>query len=77
MNYGIAVTGDLMKRACARLEQEISRLGGTYAHVLDESVDSRRDEVTGERLAGHTRTCSTVTPAARFLQFGMLLKQMS
>jgi len=39
---------DVMKQACARLEQEISRLGGTYAHVLDESVDSRRDEVTGE-----------------------------
>jgi hypothetical protein len=40
---------DLMARACARLEQEVVRLGGSYAHVLDESVDSRHDDITGER----------------------------
>jgi hypothetical protein len=39
---------DLMTHARTRLEQEIVRLGGNYAHVLDESVDSRRDDVTGE-----------------------------
>lgn len=39
---------DLMVRARTRLEQEVVRLGGNYAHVLDESVDSRHDDVTGE-----------------------------
>ena len=39
---------DLMARTCTLLEQEIVRLGGQYAHVLDESIDSRRDEATGE-----------------------------
>jgi hypothetical protein len=41
--------GDLMARACDRLEQEVVRLEGSYAHVLDESVDSRQDDVTNER----------------------------
>src|ERR1017187_1204030 len=39
---------DLMNRARIRLEQEVLRLGGNYAHVLDESVESRHDDVTGE-----------------------------
>ena len=39
---------DLMNQACERLEQEIVRLGGDCAHVLDESVDSRHDPVTGQ-----------------------------
>ena len=39
---------DLMANARARLEQEVARLGGNYAHVLGESVDSRHDDVTGE-----------------------------
>lgn len=39
---------ELMSQARARLEQEVTRLGGHYAHVLEESVDSRRDEVAGE-----------------------------
>jgi hypothetical protein len=39
---------DLMAQAGARLEQEVARLGGRYAHVLDESVDSRHDDVTSE-----------------------------
>jgi hypothetical protein len=39
---------DLMAQARMRLEQEVVRLGGQYAHVLDESIDSRHDEKTGE-----------------------------
>ena len=39
---------DLMQNAQVRLKQEIDRLGGHYAHVLDESVDSRRDDAAGE-----------------------------
>jgi len=39
---------NLMAGVRARLEQEVDRLGGNYAHVLDESVDSRHDNVTGE-----------------------------
>jgi hypothetical protein len=39
---------DLMMQANRRLEQEVARLGGRYAHVLDESVDSRHDDVRGE-----------------------------
>lgn len=36
----------LMGHARMRLEQEVVRLGGHYAHVLDESIDSRHDAVT-------------------------------
>jgi hypothetical protein len=39
---------DLMAEARIRLEQEIGRLGGKYAHVLSESVDSKHDAVAGE-----------------------------
>ena len=39
---------DLMERAEARLRQEVTRLGGHYAHVLNESVDSKHDDKTGE-----------------------------
>ena len=39
---------DLMVRTRARLEQEVARLGGHYAHVLDESIETRRDAATGE-----------------------------
>ena len=43
----------LMAHATARLVQEVERLGGHYAHVLDEHVDSRRDDAAGESwLAG-------------------------
>ena len=31
-----------------RLEQEVVRLGGNYAHLLNESVESKHDDVTGE-----------------------------
>lgn len=39
---------ELMANARQRLIQEIARLGGDYAHVLDESVDTRRNDATGE-----------------------------
>jgi hypothetical protein len=39
---------DLMGQFRARLKQEIVRLGGDYAHVLSESVDSKHDARTGE-----------------------------
>lgn len=39
---------DLMRAARARLEAEVARLGGHYAHVLDESIDSRHDTVSDE-----------------------------
>ncbi|MNC86289.1 hypothetical protein D3C83_19360 [compost metagenome] len=39
---------DLMTRAVKRLEQEMARLGGDCVHVLEESVDTRRDDATGE-----------------------------
>lgn len=39
---------DLMRVATSRLEQEVTRLGGHYAHVLDEAIDSRHDDRTGE-----------------------------
>jgi hypothetical protein len=39
---------DLMAKTATRLQQEILRLGGHYAHVLDESVDTRHDGVMSE-----------------------------
>jgi hypothetical protein len=39
---------DLMTKTNTRMEQEVLRLGGHYAHVLDESVDSRHDGATSE-----------------------------
>lgn len=38
----------LMASTRSRLAQEVARLGGDYAHVLDESIDTRRDEATDE-----------------------------
>lgn len=38
----------LMARLEERLLQELARLGGDYAHVVDEHIDSRRDDVTAE-----------------------------
>ena len=37
-----------MTQARTCLQQEVLRRGGDYAHVLDESVDSRHDDMTGE-----------------------------
>jgi hypothetical protein len=39
---------DLMVCVRHRLHQEMARLGGDYVHVLDESVDTRRNDATGE-----------------------------
>ena len=38
----------LMDNIEARLAQEICRLGGDYAHVTSESIDSRHNDATGE-----------------------------
>jgi len=47
---------DLMTQASQRLHQEIERLGGCYAHVLEETVDCRHDAATAESwLAGRFR----------------------
>jgi hypothetical protein len=37
-----------MARVHRRLDQEVHRLGGDYAHVLDETTDSKRDDRTCE-----------------------------
>jgi len=39
---------DLVAQARTTLEQEVVRLGGHYAHVLDEAIDSRRDDAKDE-----------------------------
>jgi hypothetical protein len=38
----------LMATTSSRLEQEVARLGGDYAHVLHEVIDTRRDDATDE-----------------------------
>ena len=38
---------DLMEQTKTRLKQEIDRLGGDCAHIVEESVVSRRDDATG------------------------------
>ena len=39
---------DLLANTRERFSQEIERRGHRYAHVLDEHVDSRHDDVAGE-----------------------------
>ena len=39
---------NLMTQLDDRLRQEVVRLGGQFAHVLDESIESRHDDVSGE-----------------------------
>jgi hypothetical protein len=39
---------NLMAQFRLRLKQEIVRLGGSYAHVLSETVDSKHDAVSGQ-----------------------------
>ena len=39
---------DLMEKVEDRLRQEIRRLGGDYAHVTSESIDSQHNDATGE-----------------------------
>jgi hypothetical protein len=38
----------LLTNTEARFAQEVARLGGHYAHVLDESIHSRRDDAVRE-----------------------------
>jgi hypothetical protein len=54
---------DLMAHLQDRLRQELSRLGGDYAHVLEESIDSQRDDSTGEAwLHGSTQLQPAAPP---------------
>lgn len=39
---------ELDARVVERLEQEVQRLGGRYAHVLDEAIETKRNDATGE-----------------------------
>src|SRR4051794_26691277 len=39
---------ELVESAGERLREEIARLGGRYAHVLDESIDIRHNASAGE-----------------------------
>jgi hypothetical protein len=39
---------DLMARATSRLQQEVARLDGRYAHVFDEHLEPKHDYATGE-----------------------------
>ena len=39
---------DLMRQACARLGQEVTRLGGDYARVCEETISPRYDAAAGE-----------------------------
>ena len=39
---------ELMTQTRTRLEQEMARMEGNYAHVFAESIDPRHDDVTGE-----------------------------
>ncbi|MCE9575096.1 MAG: hypothetical protein K8W52_18235 [Deltaproteobacteria bacterium] len=38
----------LMAAARARIEQEVARLHGSCAHVVDESISSKSDDGTGD-----------------------------
>jgi hypothetical protein len=39
---------DLMAQVHLRLAQEVHRLGGDYAHVLEETIASKHDDLAGE-----------------------------
>jgi hypothetical protein len=39
---------DLMTQVSRRLDQEIERLGGEYAHILSESIEPRHNDAAGE-----------------------------
>lgn len=54
----------LMAHAQARLEQEVHRLGGDYAHVLDEAIDARHDPVTDTAWLAGTFTYVLLKRAA-------------
>lgn len=39
---------DLMGRVATRVDGELQRGGGAYAHVLNETVNSKRNDITNE-----------------------------
>jgi len=39
---------DLMRQTHVRLEQEVARLRGDYAHVVDETIEPSHDDIKGE-----------------------------
>jgi acyl-coenzyme A synthetase/AMP-(fatty) acid ligase len=39
---------ELMSQARLRLQQEVARLHGDFAHVFDEAIDTRHDDAKGE-----------------------------
>jgi hypothetical protein len=39
---------ELITNSVRRLEQEVARLGGDFAHVLDEAIDSKHDDAAAE-----------------------------
>jgi hypothetical protein len=39
---------DLMTNTNSRMVEEIARLGGHYAHVLDEAIHPKHDDAAGE-----------------------------
>lgn len=39
---------ELMVNAENRLEQEVRRLGGQYAHIHDEAIEPKHDDAAGE-----------------------------
>ena len=39
---------ELMANTEFRLAQEVTRLGGDFAHVHDEAIEPKQDEATGE-----------------------------
>jgi hypothetical protein len=39
---------ELMANVESRLGQEIARLGGRYAHIYEESIDTKHDDRVGE-----------------------------
>jgi hypothetical protein len=40
--------GEMMAQARLRLQQEVARLHGDFAHVFDETIDTRHDDAKGE-----------------------------
>ena len=56
---------DLMSRARARIGDEVTRLGGSCAHVVDEVIAVRRDDGSGDFwLSGTFRYVMYVHPPA-------------
>jgi hypothetical protein len=48
---------DLMRRTGERLTEEMSRLDGRYARVLNESITTKRDAASGEAWLHGRFTC--------------------